>query len=197
MKKALLAILLILVAITAQAKKARVSLGELICGAELILTGEVVALDDTTYTFKIEQTIVGKTADTIVVKRFENWKCDHRYQAYAVGEKLCLFLYRWNGEWITINGTDGEKPIVNGFIVPDGIYRPDVHRATISIDEFIATMNAFRRCYTYIGELYDIEPYRFKQLVPDKDIEAFSKLNWVSMMLYAEMKDTENVLVVK
>lgn len=93
---------------------------ELAVGAEEIVYGEVTEIDSLTYTLRIEGSLTDKDEE-IQVFKFKNWPCAWRWTDYKVGQKLFLFLKKYNGEkeefqgiyYSMSAGNEGELPLFN------------------------------------------------------------------------------------
>ena len=89
---------------------------EMILGAEKIVYGEIIQLDSLTFTIKVERNLTGDEPQ-LVIQRFENWPCAHRWSEYKVGQQLFLFLKNYNGHLNSMSsGNEGELPIQNGSV---------------------------------------------------------------------------------
>ena len=99
-----------------KAKYQPLDLYEMILGAEKIVYGEIIELDSLTFTLKVERNITGDETE-LVIQRFENWPCAHRWTEYKVGQRLFLFLKNYNGQLNSMSGgNEGELPIHNGSV---------------------------------------------------------------------------------
>jgi hypothetical protein len=86
---------------------------EMIIKADEIVYGEIVSLDSSNYTLRIDGNLTGDF-EFIKIKRFTDWSCASRWTDYKVGQKLLLFLIFHNNRWITMSGgAEGELPIQN------------------------------------------------------------------------------------
>lgn len=193
-KRCIISLALLLISIYARADKNNLPIEVVIGTADLIVVGKIAAVQNNTYSFNIAQTVKGKTTGTITVQMFQEWTCDTRYTKPYIGEELCLFLKRGaaNNYWTIINGSTGEKPIVNDTIIPFGYYFlnhsliPAKHK--LSLPDFIKTIIEFNNCYTLIStDVYAYEKLAFKQLVNISRIEEFAKLNWVAKLIFDRM----------
>jgi hypothetical protein len=112
MQMRLLLIISLFFAFSVKAEYVPVKLFRMILGSEKIVYGEIVELDSLTYTLKIEQNLTGSTENYIKVQRFYDWPCAWRWTEYEIGQKLFLFLVKFQGSYRTISaGNEGEMPI--------------------------------------------------------------------------------------
>ncbi|HTF90924.1 MAG TPA: VCBS repeat-containing protein [Planctomycetota bacterium] len=89
---------------------------ELVLEADIVVGGEIVSLDAKDFVLRIERRIVGEIAEpTLRVRRFVNWTCAWRWEPYAVGQRVVLFLERpTKGDTtpcILGAGGEGEMPL--------------------------------------------------------------------------------------
>jgi hypothetical protein len=98
---------------------------QLAAGSDLVVLGRIVALDKSTFTLYIEETLVGTAPDSRVrVSRFQDWACSTRWQPYAIGQREIVFLCRSEaGYRINSAGAEGEWPIA-GDRVTCAYYHP-------------------------------------------------------------------------
>lgn len=98
---------------------------QLAAGSDLVVVGRIVALDKSTFTLLVEETLVGTAADSrIRVARFQDWACSVRWQPYAIGQREIAFLCRNKGRYRTNSpGAEGEWPI-SGDQVTCAYYHP-------------------------------------------------------------------------
>ncbi|KAB2807709.1 hypothetical protein [Phaeocystidibacter luteus] len=114
--KPLFVILLLFTSLSSRAEYVAVPLYQMILTADEIVYGEIIALDSTSYQFKIEGETV-EDREVITVRRFEDWACASRWTKYAVGQKLLLFLVEHDGAYVTMSaGNEGELPILGDHI---------------------------------------------------------------------------------
>ncbi|PKB43051.1 hypothetical protein AX016_1234 [Cellulophaga sp. RHA19] len=113
MKTILTTIILLFSVIGLRAEYRPLDLYEMILGAEKIVYGEIIELDSLTFTLKVERNLTGDETE-LVIQRFENWPCAHRWTDYKVGQRLFLFLKNYNGKLNSMSGgNEGELPIQN------------------------------------------------------------------------------------
>jgi hypothetical protein len=86
-------------------------LPQMIFKAEQIVYGEIIAIDSLTYHLKVEKSVLDPL-DTIEVRRFRNWACAWRWADYKVGQRVFLFLDKYNGIYHALSaGNEGELPV--------------------------------------------------------------------------------------
>jgi hypothetical protein len=104
--------------------------------SEKIIVGVIVKVDEDTVDVKVEDLLVGQAdaQDTIVVTKFRDWVCAWRWEHYAVGQKLLMFLDRDTQQLgkryaIRGGGDEGESAIVGeivhaNFSIPGQVAKP-------------------------------------------------------------------------
>lgn len=112
---------------------------EMACGADRIVMGTIVAVNGSqdeavdyndpqprplpTVDLLVEDQIAGLGAvgEMIQMVQFHNWACARRWESYAVGQKVMVFLYvdhHQNGMLFIMGaGCEGERPII---LAPSG-----------------------------------------------------------------------------
>jgi len=89
----------------------RTFLPKLIENAKVIVYGQIISVDKTTFKVvtikKIKST---SSSDTLTIKKFKNWECAFRYSTYEIGQKALFFLVtNKNDELQTMGiGNEGE-----------------------------------------------------------------------------------------
>jgi hypothetical protein len=104
---------------------------EMILGADKIVYGEISEMDSLTYTLRIEGNLTGKEK-TIEVLKFQDWPCAWRWKEYKTGQKLFLFLKKYDGQlekyknqyYSMSAGNEGELPISDNFVLINGLSLP-------------------------------------------------------------------------
>jgi len=137
----------------------RYQLFELVLVADVVVAGEIESVGSATFQLRIENSIVGEGLPASAsVQRFEDWTCASRWQEYAAGQRVLLFLEKGAAGPYRILGAggEGEMPllasdvIVRGYRVRghdeersrlDGV---EVEGARVSLDEFQAAVRGFR-----------------------------------------------------
>lgn len=93
---------------------------EMIIKADKIVYGEIIDLDSTNFTLRIDGSLTGDKG-TLRVKRFENWPCAHRWTSYDIGQELFIFLTFQNGQLYSMSGgNEGELPIQEDSVYVSG-----------------------------------------------------------------------------
>jgi hypothetical protein len=178
MKRVLILLLVVTSALSVNAKKGYMRLEDMVFTADLIVTGEIVKVNNNTYKFKINQALKGTETGTITVTKFKEWTCDNRYQKCVVGEKLCLFLEKGAAGWSIIDGGHGEKPIIKNVIAPDWVYyKSPTGERTMAITDFTKTITALIKIYPDISAAISSKK-------PNLAANNFAKLNWLAQAMY-------------
>lgn len=103
----------------------------MILSAEKIVYGQIVTIDSTTFTIKIDGSFTGDTG-LITVAKFENWTCASRWTDYHSKQKALFFLNTFNGRLVVMGGgNEGELPIFNNDVYINWIA---LYRIRSSID---------------------------------------------------------------
>ncbi len=107
--KAIVQILIfVLICSNSFGKKIVTSFEVMVDQASHIVMGEIITVDSTSYSFKVNHLIAGKlNSDTILVNKFQVWQCDPRIE-YQAGQRSILFLLLRGDNFYTINGGSGE-----------------------------------------------------------------------------------------
>ncbi len=132
---------------------------ELALHADIVVTGEIGAVQQETFDLRVEQRIVGGAEEpSIRVKQFDNWTCASRWTEYAAGQRVLLFLSNPKDGVCSIlgGGGEGEMPlhgtdvIVRGYRVRgfDHGHTPigseSVSGAVIALDEITNAVRGLR-----------------------------------------------------
>lgn len=128
MKPRLIIVFLLLTSFAVKADYDPMRLYEMILGADKIVYGEITAIDSLTYTLKVEGNLTGKEK-AIKVLKFQDWPCAWRWTNYKTGQKLFLFLKKYDGEleryksqyYSMSAGNEGELPISGNFVFINGL----------------------------------------------------------------------------
>jgi hypothetical protein len=141
----------------AAAKYAPMSAPTMIREADVVVTGEIVALDDTTFTVRVGESLAGPApGESLTVRRFEDWTCASRWLPYAVGQEVVLLLVEdADGLRILSAGGEGElrimddtvwvRPRLDGFPTttpPTG----HGHGSVVPLDDFLDAARVLRGC---------------------------------------------------
>jgi hypothetical protein len=110
MKRLLLISIFALMTIGVKAYYIPYTLYSMILMADKIVYGQIIAIDSTTFTIKIDGSI---TEDTgfITVQKFENWTCAMRWTNYQLKQSALFFLDTAGGRISVMGaGNEGELP---------------------------------------------------------------------------------------
>lgn len=211
MKKILLAAALSLMVFTLSfAQYRKLMPFELACGADLIVTGKISALDPLKFTVEISQVVAGShEGTTVAVPRYINTKAAKRWAKYAEGEMVMLFLRNDNGNYkIMGEGGEGEKLIMGEEICLDsrgeGLKNRFGYHATpsganiyaekVPMQDFIGSVQDVRGCakVSYVEKVFvdqhkEMHPVTTITCEPAQKDAIYSK-SWVyaTMMEQAE-----------
>ncbi len=124
MKSKVLIICLCTISLSSYAAFLPVPLYEMTGGADLIVRGNIVAVNESTYSFQIEDVLSGKPENgRIEVRKFKDWACAVRWTPYKSNQRLVLFLHKLTEEktskiiWIIWGaGDEGEMPIEGKYV---------------------------------------------------------------------------------
>lgn len=148
-------------------------LDQMFLGADRIVAGTIVELDDTTYRLRVEADLLGNcTEPDVRVRRFVNWTCAHRWKEYELGERLVLFATNGTGEnalrlRVMSAGGEGEMPLLGnsatvmslrgpGFTLVPHPRNRNASCASVPLDDLKEAIAAFRRCFVRDGSnLYE------------------------------------------
>lgn len=160
---------------------------EVVAGsADLIVLGEIETVFSGSYTFKVDETLKGLIHETIRVQKFREWTCDVRFAKHESGQKLCLFLKKGTGSWEIINGSTGERPILE-----NGFFRVIDDFKDLKPGDFKEGIKEFCKCYEYIGEygIFNDNPPTFKRLCSEDLTLSFKNMNHFTKWLYDEVNE--------
>lgn len=169
MRSACLALLgCLLLPAAAQAKYIPLELGDMLGSSDLVLTGTITRVGETTFELEIERLVAGEFKEPhIEVARFRDWACARRWAPYAVGQQVLLCLFRAHGvdgkpKWaIRSGGGEGEMPLREGYVyyraanLPvDGEGEWELDGTTVSatripFPQLARAARGLRRCYTW------------------------------------------------
>jgi len=147
----------------------RYELYELVATADVVVSGTIVGLDDSTYQLAVDRWIVGEGGDDVTIRRFQDWTCAGRFAKYAVGQSMVVFATRGTapGAPLKIVGAgdegelflDGGDVIARGYAVHgyasedfefEGDYGPVASSGPrIPLDEFAAAVSGFRQVFAW------------------------------------------------
>lgn len=167
-----------------------IDLWEMVLSAEKIVYGEIAELREKDYTLKITSSVTGDKGN-IVITRYNDWACSHRWAPYKVGQKVVVFLYMYNGKYkIMSAGGEGEIEVkgnklnINSYIVGCDIkaVKPD-----LEITKFSTIIKQIRDCYGINKNL----PFKKKECHDDNlysDKNATSLYNCLKKEIEANFK---------
>lgn len=176
----------------AEAKKLEFPIEVIAGSADLIVIGEIEAVANNSYTFKVIETLKGQSSSSISVNMFKEWTCDIRFDKPLKGQKLCLFLKKESSNWEIINGSNGELPILNNSITL-GIHesyeygKNNFTPYTVSLIDFKNAMRTFCKCYKFTGQYASVERGYFSQIGHKDQIKKFKLINNFSAWLNTKM----------
>lgn len=105
--------LLTLIWTKAQAAYSETYLTTLIEKSEIIVYGKIIAVDDETFSVvslsKIKTT---SKHDTLIIRKFVNWTCAHRYSQYEIGQEAVFFLYKDKDNNLRTMGAANEGELI-------------------------------------------------------------------------------------
>lgn len=172
-----------------------IGLHELCLGADAIVVGRIVALDEDNFEVAITRRIAGVTLPARVkLGRFEDWTCGQRWAPYALGQELLLFLERSSdGKRLdAIGGTcEGEMPILDGRVGCPYLLH-DVPTVRVTLEKHVVGVRfvplaEFEEAIRFVRERFEYVPWSERSpgsivpLWPMEEIEAFgrsSKVAW-------------------
>jgi len=195
-KSVFLILFIVFSVLKVEAKKDIFSTEIVIACSEIIVIGEIENVNQSTYTFRIDETLKGKTYKTITVEEFDEWTCDERFDKVKKGQKLCLFLKKGPTNWIIINGSTGEL-LISGDSITLGGYEEYEHidfafnPYRLLLTEFKKGIREFCKCYQFFVE-YDsrnrIGKFHVEQISTNSQIKNFIRISNFSEWLYNKMK---------
>lgn len=181
----------LLISLPVQAKRDIYPLEKIIGLSDLIVIGVIEEVEPNTYTFKITETLKGDVHTSIRVEKLKEWKYDVRYASYEKGQKLCLFLQKGLLSWNIVNGSSGERPILDQtiYLGVDGNYK-------LPLAEFSNGILMFQQVYdpkieitAYSERVYFIQKCSFEQLEQFKAQSKFS--HWLCRQVDPELISQE------
>lgn len=150
--------------------------------------GEIIAVKNNSYSFKINDYLKGNSLQVILVTMFEEWTCDNRFDKPKIGQKLCLFLKKKKSGWEISNGSTGEILIKeNSITLNFEEYKNTDYKYTpyqLSLVEFKNGIRDFCNCYAFIGD-YNYDNPGYFMLIGNttqlSNLKVSSKFsNWLS-----------------
>lgn len=168
----------------AEAKKSVYPLEMIISMSDLIVTGEISEIDAGTYTFKISETLKGKSDASITVQKFREWECDQRQKPYMKSQRLVLFLHKNGSEYEIINGSSGEL-----FIIGNDVEYLYENQKKPKVADFLQAVKNFQQCYALKADYDPFGTNTFKTLKNKKAIESMRAENEFSTWLFDRAKN--------
>lgn len=153
--------------------------------SDLIVIGEINEIESNTYTFTITETLKGDVHASIRVEKFKEWLCDMRFGSYEKGQKLCLFLKKGLLSWEIINGSSGERPILE-----ETVYLGLEKNYKLPLAEFSTAITGF--CKNFKPEsIPGIYKYQlsFVQTGSDEEVKAFRHSSKFAEWLYQQVNN--------
>lgn len=175
------------------AKKFHYPFEILIGKADLIVTGHIVEVHDTTYKFCVSKILKGElVSDTLSIIAHKAWLCDPVLLAPTKKQIYCLMLKPSNNCWKILNGSTGELPVVEGKITLKYEYE-NGRPYRVSLDEFEPVIRHFSECYKFVGifEKLNQKP-RFECIC-----EKIEILNPFAEWLYKQINQHEIIFIKK
>ncbi len=167
--------------------------------ADLIVTGEIVLVENGVYLFKVAETIKGRSAELVTVQQFGDWTCDVRYAKAAKGQQLFLFLKKVNGKYEIVNGSTGELPVADSKVVlkyesPDPASK-HLYPYQVNIEEFKAGIKGFIRLFAMSEYDKDSNRVHFLQKGKANELQKFIASSSFSKWIYEKVQ--RNYTIVK
>lgn len=192
-------ILILIFSLSGMAKKMILPIELVAIQADIIVTGQIIAVNNDSYDFEISKYLKGIGVKVIKVKQFEQWTCDTRYAPVATGQKLILFLLAGRGIFTIINGSTGEIPILKNEVslemeqynsrkfIP---YKLSVTQFSEGIQKLIFCFDMQKRCN-------DCYPDNLLQKCSDAEITIFISTSKFTAWLYDKIKRQYKIKVIR
>lgn len=192
---------------TATARYIPLSFAELVGGADLICVATITNVDGDSFDAEVSDVLAGHlTGKAIRVQKFRDWTCASRWTAYAVEQKLLLFLTAGDGKFVPEGvwrimgaGDSGEMPIVGEFIYPRvrlqdrprannryGVYG-GTRTQRAPLEPFLAAVRDVRTCYQF-SCLARRRPNGIKQICDDAELVAFAERSELHSVLVKDIQ---------
>ncbi len=162
--------------------------------SDAVVLGTIVKVDAETFTLRPEAVVSGSVdPGDLVILRFQNWTCSHRWKPYAVGQREIAFLQalpandrlrRQAGYRLRSSGDEAEWEIsadrvsVQGFRVPGGVVHDEGEHPGqwLPLDNVLDALRSYRSCFSVrhdpAGKPWELEV----QLVCDAaSLQAFRR----------------------
>ena len=189
---------------------------ELAAAADLVVTGKIADLrlgpphpyepssPPGRFRLEVESVIAGKAPEgPLYVGCFEDWMCARRWQPYALGQRVLLFLTAPDkgatDYHILSAGGEGEMPLIDQAVFTRGVsvetYEPARREFAgqkevamlIPLSELTEAVRAFRETYTWERKESVWLPRKFRPRVSKEHAEAFSKTSKTAKHLHQEV----------
>jgi hypothetical protein len=160
--------LLLLSSSPALAKYLPLPLADMFGSSDLIVTGTIVEVGETTFVLQIDKVVAGEFDDPrLEVTRFRDWACASRWAPYEPEQRVLLCLFRatdteGNPKWaIRSGGGEGEMPIVDGEVhlrmarLPFAaaerreVYGGELYAHVLPLSQVLRTIRAYRKAYAW------------------------------------------------
>lgn len=182
-----------------------IGLHELCLGADAIVVGRIVALDEENFEVAVTRQIAGVTLPARVkLSRFDDWTCGQRWAPYALDQELLLFLERSSdGKRLdAIGGSrEGEMPILGGEVGCPYLLH-DVPTVQVTLEKRgvalrLVPLAEFEEAIRFVRERFEYVPWSMAHsssivpLWPMDEIEAFGRSSKIAWQLIDELYSSE------
>ena len=194
MKKFTLLLSIVLVGLSARADYAPLDISQMILQADKIIYGEIVSVGNQKLLIKIEGSVTGDEGE-LIINKFQNWTCAHRWVDYAKGQRSLFLLRKYENEYyIMSGGGEGELPLVNESLMvryycldyntvgkenegnpfnydfknPPLVYGKPFHGIEVPLNDFLETARLVRSCTASDNSGW----YRVKFTCPEAQLET-------------------------
>jgi hypothetical protein len=166
--------------------------------ADVIVRGEIVKVNEKSFTLRVSETLAGREdATELDVLQFVDWTCAHRWKPYAVGQEEVAFLRRLDekerretgarfallssgdeGEWEIV----GSEVSVQGFRVPGGrLDDQGEHPGQwLPLDVVLDAIRHYRSCFSVHGDYRNRE---VRKLCATHELEQYRRRSTVHAYL--------------
>lgn len=158
-------VLLGLLAASVRADYEPLRLGELIGLADVIVIGKIAAVEKLTFDIEVQESWIGERSpgESLTVKRFRDWGCAQRWEKYAVGQRVLLFLQRDQESqqpWQILGaGDEGESRVTDDGVIPNFLIDEEAGRRAVTLAQLQPAVVDFRAAYRMTrGEHPTIDP---------------------------------------
>jgi hypothetical protein len=155
---------LLIAARPAAARYTPPTFAELVFESPVVVVGRIETLREGDYDLRVEQAIAGaQGAETLRVRRFENWTCGRRARPYEEGQRFVAFLTRDGDRLCSVGGGCEGDVILDGARAL-GSVRPEALWATrgeaIEETRFVSAVRALVTGYREVGAPEYVEAWR-------------------------------------